>query len=199
MFILSPLPYKYDVLEPYIDVRTMEIHYTKHHQGYVNKLNETVKNYPELQKKTVAELLENLDAVPEDVRIAVRNFGGGVWNHTLFWNCMKHDGGGEPKGKLAEQIKKDFGSFEEFKKKFSDAAKKLFGSGWAWLVADGKRLKVMLSQNQDRPLSDGLTPLLTLDVWEHAYYLKYQNRRDEFVDNWWHLVDWDKVEKRYDR
>ena len=198
LFILPSLPYAYDGLEPYIDARTMEIHYTKHHQGYVDKLNKAVEKYQELQKKPVEDLLKDLNTVPADVRMAVKNFGGGVYNHTLFWNCMKHDGGGEPKEKFAEQIKKDFGSFEEFKKEFSDGAKKFFGSGWAWLVVDGKKLFVMTSQNQECPLSDGFTPLLTLDIWEHAYYLKYQNRRPEFVDNWWSLIDWDKVERRFE-
>lgn len=198
MFILPVLPYAYDALEPYIDARTMEIHYTKHHQAYVDKLNEAVNKHPELFKKSVQELLKNLQAVPEDIRNDVRNQGGGHANHTLFWQLMKPQGGGEPQGKLAAAIAQKFGSFAQFKEQFNDAAKKRFGSGWAWLVVDASgNLSIISSANQDSPLSDGLTPLLGLDVWEHAYYLKYQNRRPDYITAWWSVVNWDKVEELY--
>lgn len=198
MFILPPLPYAFDALEPYIDARTMEIHYTKHHQAYVDKLNEAVNKHPDLFKKSVEELLRNLQAVPADIRNDVRNQGGGHANHTLFWQLMKPKGGGEPKGDLAQAINKKFGSFAQFKEQFNDAAKKRFGSGWAWLVIDkSSELLIISTANQDSPLSDGLIPLLGLDVWEHAYYLKYQNKRPDYITAWWSVVNWDKVEELY--
>ncbi len=195
---LPPLPYAYDALEPYIDARTMEIHYGKHHAGYVKKLNAAVEGHPDLAQKTPEELLRNLGAVPEDIRKAVRNNGGGDFNHTLFWKMMKPKGGGEPKGALAEAIAKKFGGFAGFKEKFSKEAAGVFGSGWAWLALSGKELEIDSTPNQDSPVSQGKTPLLGIDVWEHAYYLKHQNKRPEYVEAWWNVVDWDFVTMRYE-
>ena len=193
---LPNLPYEYSALEPHIDTKTMGIHHGKHHQAYVNNLNAALEKYPDLQKKNVVELLQNLDAVPEDIRMAVRNNGGGHANHSLFWPCMSPKGGGEPKGSLADAINRDFGSFAAFKEQFAKAAATRFGSGWAWLCvdADGKLL-VTSTPNQDNPISDGLVPILGLDVWEHAYYLNYQNRRPDYVAAWWNVVNWDEVSK----
>lgn len=195
---LPPLPYAYNALEPYIDARTMEIHYTKHHQGYVNKLNKALENYPELQKKTVKALLQSLSSLPEAIRTAVRHNGGGDFNHSLFWTIMCKDGGGEPKGELAAAIKKYFGSFEIFKKEFSEQARTVFGSGWTWLASkpDGT-LFVTSTSGHDSPVMDGNIPLLVIDVWEHAYYLKYQYKRPDFIDAWWHVVNWDNVANYY--
>jgi Fe-Mn family superoxide dismutase len=195
-YSLPQLPYPYDALEPYIDKMTMEIHHTKHHQGYINNLNSALEKYPEFHNLELEEILRNLNQLPEEIRTAVRNNGGGHYNHSLFWEIMKPNGGGEPKGKLKEEIERNFGSFEEFKKLFSETAIKHFGSGWAWLViTSDKKLKVYSMLNQDNPLMNGDIPIMGLDVWEHAYYLKYQNRRAEYVEAWWHVVNWDKIEE----
>jgi Fe-Mn family superoxide dismutase len=195
-YSLPQLPYSYDALEPYIDKTTMEIHHTKHHQAYINNLNSALEKYPEFHNLELEEILRNLNQLPEEIRTAVRNNGGGHYNHSLFWEIMKPNGGGEPKGKLKEEIEKNFGSFEEFKKLFSETAIKHFGSGWAWLViTSDKKLKVYSMLNQDNPLMNGDIPIMGLDVWEHAYYLKYQNRRAEYVEAWWHVVNWDKIEE----
>lgn len=195
---LPKLPYAYDALEPHIDARTMEIHYTKHHQGYVDKLNAALEKQADLQKKGLDTLLAEINKVPEAIRTAVRNNGGGHANHSLFWTIMSAKGGGEPKGKLADAVKAAFGDFATFKKQFSDAAATRFGSGWAWLVVKGGKLAVESSPNQDSPLMEGKTPVLGLDVWEHAYYLKYQNRRPDYVAAWWNVVNWDEVAKRFE-
>ena len=195
---LPDLPYAVDVLEPYIDARTMAIHHGKHHQAYVNKLNAAVENHPALQEKSPLELILNLDAVPEDIRTAVRNNGGGHVNHTLFWTVMSPEGGGGPSssGPLARGIEGSFGSFDEFKKQFATAATTVFGSGWAWLcVGSDGELVVTKTPNQDNPIwTEGIIPILGLDVWEHAYYLEYQNRRPDYIDAWWNVVDWNRVE-----
>ncbi len=197
MFKLPPLPYSYDALEPYIDARTMEIHYTKHHQGYVDNLNAALTGHPELQGKTLDELLGNLTQIPEDIRTAVRNNGGGNYNHTLFWDWMVK-GGGTPQGTVVDAIKKQFTSFEAFKEQFNTAAKSRFGSGWAWLVLNkAGNLEITSSANQDTPWSEGNMPILGLDVWEHAYYLKYQNRRVDYIQAWWNVVNWGYVEELY--
>jgi Fe-Mn family superoxide dismutase len=196
---LPPLPYAYDALEPYIDELTMRIHHDKHHQAYVDNLNAALEKHPALQDKSVEELVKNLDAVPEDIRTAVRNHGGGHFNHTMFWLIMGPNGGGEPGGKLGEAIQAAFGSFESFKEQFNKAAMGRFGSGWAWLCVDAKKNLVITSTaNQDTPLADGLIPILGLDVWEHAYYLKYQNRRGEYVQAWWNVVNWGEVATRFE-
>ncbi len=196
-FKLPPLPYSYDALEPHIDARTMEIHHDKHHAAYVANLNKAVAEFPELGSKSVEALLKDLSAVPEKVRIAVRNQGGGDYNHTLFWQMMKKDGGGEPKGELGQALETSFANFAGFKEKFADSATKVFGSGWAWLVLDGKDLKIEAGPNQDSPISQGKQPLLGIDVWEHAYYLKYQNRRPEYIAAWFNVINWDFVAERY--
>ncbi len=196
-YTLPQLPYPYNALEPYIDAQTMEIHHTKHHQAYIDKLNAALEKYPEWQNKPVEELLKSLESVPEDLRTAVRNHGGGHYNHSLFWKLIK-PGGGQPGAAVAEAINKTFGSFEEFKKKFTDAALGRFGSGWAWLVKDSTgALLVTSTANQDSPLSEGQKPLLGLDVWEHAYYLKYQNRRAEYIEAFWNVVNWAEIEKNF--
>lgn len=195
-FKLPSLSYGYDALEPHIDAKTMEIHYTKHHQGYVNNLNKAIENEQELQEMTIEELMASLDKVPEAIRTAVRNNGGGHLNHSMFWGIMSPKGGGEPAGLLMDMIKKDFGSFDTFKDEFKNAATGRFGSGWAWLVKDGDKLKIMSTPNQDNPVSSGLKPILGLDVWEHAYYLKYQNLRGDYIDAWFNVVDWEKVEEK---
>ncbi|MFN2148595.1 MAG: superoxide dismutase [Anaerolineales bacterium] len=196
---LPKLDYPYDALEPYIDARTMEIHHSKHHAGYVSKTNAALESHPDLASKSIDELLSDLNALPEDIRTAIRNNGGGHSNHTLFWKVMAPGAGGEPKGALAEAIKAKFGGFDAFKTEFSNAASTRFGSGWAWLVTDAAGgLKVLSTANQDSPLSDGQKPLLGLDVWEHAYYLKYQNRRPEYIEAWWNVVNWDDVAKRFE-
>ena len=193
---LPKLGYAYDALEPYIDAKTMEIHYSKHHQTYVSKLNEAILKHPELGKKSVEELLRELNKIPDDIKTAVRNHGGGHANHSLFWQLLKKNPAGKPVGKVAEGIQKTFGNFDAFKKLFSDAAANRFGSGWAWLVVGaGKKLEVLSTANQDSPLSDGKVPVLGLDVWEHAYYLKYQNRRPEYIEAFWNVVNWEKVEE----
>ncbi|EGA0632155.1 superoxide dismutase [Listeria monocytogenes] len=195
---LPKLPYTYDALEPNFDKETMEIHYTKHHNTYVTKLNEAVAGHPELASKTVEELVANLDSVPEDIRGAVRNHGGGHANHTLFWSILSPNGGGAPTGNLKAAIESEFGTFDEFKEKFNAAAAARFGSGWAWLVVNDGKLEIVSTANQDSPLSDGKTPVLGLDVWEHAYYLKFQNRRPEYIDTFWNVINWDEANKRFD-
>lgn len=197
MYTLPKLPYAYDALEPYIDARTMEIHYTKHHQAYIDNLNKALAGHPDLQKVPLYELLADLSAVPEDIRQTVRNNGGGHLNHTLFWQMMA------PKpqkleGKLLGAIEAKFGSFDTFKEQFDAAAKSRFGSGWAWLALDeDDELMITSTANQDSPISDGHRPILGLDVWEHAYYLKYQNRRPEYITNWWHVVNWEYIDFLY--
>ncbi|AGR08794.1 superoxide dismutase [Listeria monocytogenes] len=195
---LPKLPYTYDALEPNFDKETMEIHYTKHHNTYVTKLNEAVAGHPELASKSAEELVTNLDSVPEDIRGAVRNHGGGHANHTLFWSILSPNGGGAPTGNLKAAIETEFGTFDEFKEKFNAAAAARFGSGWAWLVVNDGKLEIVSTANQDSPLSDGKTPVLGLDVWEHAYYLKFQNRRPEYIDTFWNVINWDEANKRFD-
>jgi Fe-Mn family superoxide dismutase len=198
-FTLPKLPYAFDALEPYIDAQTMEIHHGKHHNTYVTNLNKALEAHSGLQAKSIEDLVRDLNAVPEAIRTAVRNHGGGVWNHNLFWNVLAKNAGGEPKGSLGAEIKKVFGSFEAFKEKFSQAAIGQFGSGWAWLGLDGNgKLHVGSTPNQDTPLSNGHKPLLALDVWEHAYYLNYQNRRPDYVNAWWHIVNWEHAQKLFE-
>ena len=195
---LPKLPYEYDALEPYIDKRTMEIHYSKHHQGYVNKLNAAIGDYHDLSELSIEDLLRNIEKVPMKVRQAVINSGGGHANHTLFWNTMISDGT-ELSGKVAEALQTTFGSLNSAKEKFATTAKTHFGSGWAWLVVDHKKkLQIYATKNQDSPLMQGHTPLLGLDVWEHAYYLKYQNKRGDYVDAWSNVVNWKQVNRNYD-
>ncbi len=194
---LPKLPYEYSALEPYIDAQTMEIHYSKHHQAYVDKLNAALEKYPELQEKSIRELIENLDAIPEDIRTAVRNNGGGHLNHSMFWSMMRNDSQ-KPEGEVLEAINRKFGSMEEFKTQFSNAAATRFGSGWAWLVVKNGELEVMSTANQDNPVSEGYEPILGLDVWEHAYYLKYQNKRPEYIENWFNVINWEQVAKFYE-
>jgi Fe-Mn family superoxide dismutase len=192
------LPYPYDALEPHIDEETMRIHHDKHHTAYAAKLNAAMEKHPELQGKDATELLKDLGAVPEDIRGAVRNNGGGYVNHLMFWNIMKPNGGGEPTGPIADAINKAFGSFEEFKTKFNAAGANQFGSGWAWLVkTSGGDLQIVSTPNQDNPLSQGQYPILGNDVWEHAYYLKYQNKRPDYLEAWWNTVNWDEINKRF--
>ncbi|MBI1827385.1 MAG: superoxide dismutase [Planctomycetes bacterium] len=197
-FELPPLPYKYDALEPHFDARTMEIHHTKHHQTYVTKLNEAIAKHPELASKSVEELQLSIQAIPDDIRTAVRNHGGGHLNHSIFWNNLSASGGGQPSGPLADAIKAGFGTFDDFKKKMSDAAAARFGSGWAWLCVDkAGKLTVKDFPNQDNPLTEGLKPILGLDVWEHAYYLKYQNKRPDYIAAFWNIVNWNDVAQRF--
>jgi superoxide dismutase, Fe-Mn family len=198
MHELPKLPYAYDALEPHIDARTMEIHHTKHHAAYVTNLNGALEKHPELQARSIEDLLRGIDKVPEDIRGVVRNHGGGHANHSLFWQIMGPDGGGVPTGSLSDALRGTFGSFESFKEKLAEAAAKRFGSGWAWLTVQGGKLEVSSTANQDSPLMEGKTPLLGVDVWEHAYYLKYQSRRPDYVQAWWHAVDWAAVSKRFD-
>jgi len=194
------LPYPFDALEPHIDARTMEIHHDKHHAAYVKKLNAALEGHPDLQSKSVEDLLRGIDRVPDDVRTAVRNHGGGHANHSLFWTVMSPDGGGAPEGRLSDAIGEAFGGFDDFKKKLAGAASGQFGSGWGWLVVGGGgRLEVLARPNQDSPLMDGKTPILGVDVWEHAYYLEYQNRRDDYLEAWWNVVNWPEVATRYQR
>jgi Fe-Mn family superoxide dismutase len=196
-FSLPALPYAYDALEPHIDARTMEIHYTKHHQAYVNNLNAAIEKAPELQNKSLDELMRRINSAPDAVRAAVRNNGGGHWNHTMFWELLGANKGGEPAGKLADAIKSAFGDFNKFKEQFAAAGTGRFGSGWAWLINDGGKLSITSTPNQDNPLMEGKTAILGLDVWEHAYYLKYQNRRPDYIAAWWNVVNWDAVAKRF--
>jgi len=218
-FTLPPLPYAFDALEPHIDARTMEIHHDRHHKAYVDNLNKSLADAPDLGKKTIEDLLKDLNAVPEKIRTAVRNQGGGHFNHSLFWQMMKKDGGGQPTADLAKAIDSSFGSFADFKAKFAEAATKVFGSGWAWLTIDpDKKLSIATTPNQDTPILSfsvlpemekslplprihpvSPQPLLGLDVWEHAYYLKYQNKRADYITAWWNVVNWDFVAERYSK
>jgi Fe-Mn family superoxide dismutase len=196
-FTLPDLPYDQDALEPYVDGRTMGIHHGKHHQGYTNKLNNAIEG-TKWEEMSAEDILRHIDEVPDDVRTAVRNNGGGYVNHKLFWTIMSPDGGGEPSGTLADAIKDTFGSFEAFKEQFSSTASGQFGSGWGWLVVDANGdLHVYSTPNQDSPHMKGHTPILGVDVWEHAYYLHYQNKRGDYISNWWNVVDWDQVAKNY--
>ncbi len=197
-FELPALPYDYNALEPHIDEATMKLHHDKHHATYVTNLNGAIEKHAELGSKTPEELIKNLDAVPEDVRAVVRNNGGGHVNHTMFWQIMKPSGGGEPTGAIGEQIKADFGDFETFKKTFNETTAKQFGSGWGWLIFKGGKLAITTTPNQDNPISQGSFPVLGNDVWEHAYYLKYQNKRPEYLANWWNTVNWEEVNKRFE-
>lgn len=195
---LPELNYKYDALEPHIDKETMEIHHTKHHQGYTNNLNGALDKHPELKDKDLEDILKNINDVPEDIKTAVRNNGGGYLNHKLYWETMAPASDKTPTGSLKDAMDEAFGSFEDFKEKMTEAAKTRFGSGWAWLVLkDDKTLDVISTANQDSPLMDGLRPLLGVDVWEHAYYLKYQNKRPEYLENWFKVINWEKVESLY--
>ena len=200
LYTLPNLPYAYDALEPYIDAETMKIHHDKHHGTYVNNLNASLEKYDNLLEKSAEDLIKNLSDVPEEIRTAVRNNAGGHVNHLMFWQIMIPNGSGEPSGKLAEEIKKYFGSFKEFQNKFNDIGLKRFGSGWVWLVKnkDGK-LDIASTPNQDNPMSDGHLPIMGNDVWEHAYYLKYKNMRADYLKNWWNVVNWEEVEKRFTR
>jgi superoxide dismutase, Fe-Mn family len=195
-YTVPPLPYAYDALEPHIDKLTMEIHHDKHHQAYVDKVNAALAGTP-LENAAIEDVLKDLGQVPADKRTAVKNNGGGHYNHTLFWESMSADGGGAPDGALAAAIDAAFGSFADFQAKLKEAGVNQFGSGWSWLVHDGTGLAVVGSANQDNPISDGKTPLLGVDVWEHAYYLKYQNRRPDYLDAWWNTVDWATVAARF--
>jgi Fe-Mn family superoxide dismutase len=196
-FTLPPLPYAFNALEPHIDAKTMEIHHGKHHQTYVNNVNAALEKAPAWQNKSIDELMREIDRVPESVRTAVRNNGGGHWNHSMFWQLMSPNGGGEPKGDLAGALNDTFGGFANFKEQFATAATGRFGSGWAWLINDRRRLSVMSTPNQDNPLMEGKHAILGLDVWEHAYYLKYQNRRPDYIAAWWNVVNWEEVNRRF--
>ena len=196
-FELPSLPYPHDALEPAIDAKTMEIHHGKHHAAYVNNLNKALESAPELQKLPIEKLIANLSQVPDAARTAVRNNGGGHFNHTMFWSLMKKGGGGEPGGDLAKAIAGAFGSFADFKTKFAAAGVGRFGSGWAWLLVRDGKLVIESTPNQDSPVMDGGKPVLGLDVWEHAYYLKYQNRRPDYIEAWWNVVDWSKAAENY--
>ncbi|WP_323926617.1 superoxide dismutase [Aeromonas caviae] len=195
---LPALPYAYDALEPHIDAKTMEIHHSRHHQTYINNLNAALADLPELAVLPLEALLARIDSLPAQVQGAVRNHGGGHANHSLFWQVMSPQGGGEPDGELAAAIERDLGGLESFRQAFTQAALSRFGSGWAWLVVDGRgKLQVVSSANQDSPLMEGLTPILGLDVWEHAYYLKYQNKRPDYIAAFYNVIDWDEVARRY--
>jgi len=193
-YVVPPLPYAFDALEPYIDKTTMEIHHDKHHGAYVTNLNKALEGHADLQALSIEDLLTHLDRVPENIRTAVRNNGGGHMNHSMFWKIMKKGGGGEPKGKLAEAIKSSFGSFADFKTKFAQAGATRFGSGWAWLLSKDGKLSIESTPNQDNPVMSGAKPVMGLDVWEHAYYLKYQNKRPDYIEAWWNVVNWDEIE-----
>jgi superoxide dismutase, Fe-Mn family len=195
-FTLPPLPYDFSALEPHIDAQTMEIHHGKHHQAYVNNLNAALEKAPDWQNKSIDELMREIDRVPEAVRTAVRNNGGGHWNHSMFWQIMSPNGGGEPSGAVADAIRSAFGSFDKFKEEFATTGTGRFGSGWAWLVSDGGKLSITSTPNQDNPLMEGRHAILGLDVWEHAYYLKYQNKRPDYIKAWWNVVNWDEVSTR---
>jgi superoxide dismutase, Fe-Mn family len=196
-FTLPPLPYAFDALEPFIDAKTMEIHHDKHHGAYVTNLNKALEGYADLQNKSIEDLLKDLNALPEAIRTAVRNNGGGHLNHSMFWKIMKKGGGGEPNGDLSTAINGAFGSFAEFKAKLIDAGTKRFGSGWAWLLVRNGKLAIESSANQDNPISDAGKAFFGIDVWEHAYYLKYQNRRPEYLEAWWNTVNWAQVADNY--
>lgn len=192
-FELPELSYEYDALEAAVDSQTMEIHHQKHHQGYVDKLNTALEGKEDLAGKTLNELLADLESIPEDIRAAVRNNGGGHYNHSLFWQVMGPKGGGEPNGAFGNAITQTFGSFDAFKEQFTEAAATRFGSGWAWLSVNGGALEISSTPNQDNPVMEGAAPILGLDVWEHAYYLRYQNKRPEYIEKWWSVVDWKQV------
>ena len=194
---LPSLPYDFGALEPHIDAKTMEIHHGKHHQTYVTKLNEALEKAPELANKSLDELMQSLDKAPDAVKTAIRNNGGGHWNHSFFWQLMGPDAGGEPGGKLAEAINASFGDFTKFKEQFAAAGVGRFGSGWVWLIRDGNKLAITSTPNQDNPLMEGKRAILGLDVWEHAYYLKYQNKRPDYITAWWNVVNWDAVAKNF--
>lgn len=197
-FELPTLSYSYDALEPHIDAQTMEIHHSKHHAGYTNNTNKALESYPDLQGKSIESLLSDLDSIPEDIRKTVRNNGGGFYNHTLFWSIMGPEAGGEPSGPLSEAINAAFGDFGTFKDAFSRSAATRFGSGWAWLAGNGDEgLEIISCGNQDNPLLIGKRPILGIDVWEHAYYLKYQNRRPDYIAAWWNVVNWDQVAENF--
>ncbi|MEJ8546257.1 superoxide dismutase [Brevibacillus borstelensis] len=196
-FSLPRLPYGYDELEPYLDARTMEIHHGKHHATYVANLNKALEQYPQFHHAPIEELISHLDDVPEDIRTAVRNHGGGHYSHSLYWSIMSPTGGGKPYGDIAKSIDKHFGSFEEMKEELTKAAVSRFGSGWGWLVVNGDKLEVTSTANQDTPFMEKKTPILVVDVWEHAYYLKYQNKRPDFVSSWWNVVNWEEVNRLY--
>jgi Fe-Mn family superoxide dismutase len=196
-FTLPALPYANDALEPHIDAKTMEIHHDKHHQAYVNNLNAAIEKAPELANKSLDDLMRNVNTVPESVRTAVRNNGGGHWNHSMFWQIMAPKAGGEPGGNLGNAIRSAFGDFAKFREQFSAAGVGRFGSGWAWLINNGGKLSIASTPNQDNPLMEGQRAVMGLDVWEHAYYLKYQNRRPDYITAWWNVVNWKEVEKRF--
>jgi Fe-Mn family superoxide dismutase len=196
-FTLPPLPYDFAALEPHIDAKTMEIHHGKHHQTYVNNLNAAIEKAPELAKKSLDDLLRNVSTLPEAVRAPIRNNGGGHWNHSMFWQIMAAKAGGEPGGKLGQAITSTFGNFAKFREQFSAAGVGRFGSGWAWLINTGGKLSITSTPNQDNPLMEGQKAIMGLDVWEHSYYLKYQNRRPDYIQAWWNVVNWKEVEKRY--
>ena len=191
------LPYDYAALEPYISAEIMRLHHDKHHETYVKNLNDALAKHPELESKAAEDLLRDLQSVPEDIRTAVRNNGGGHVNHTMFWRIMKPQGGGDPTGEIAQAIKDAFGDFNSFKEKFNDGGAKQFGSGWVWLVSSGVKLEITSTPNQDSPLSNKQFPIMGNDVWEHAYYLQYQNRRPEYLKAWWNVVNWDEINKRF--
>lgn len=197
VFELPKLPYEYNALEPYIDEQTMRIHHTKHHQAYIDKLNAALQGKKELENKTIEERLSNLNKVPKEIRTAVQNHGGGYYNHCLFWEMMAPNAGGEPEGELHTAIDKTFGSFEAFKKQFSDAALGIFGSGWGWLVLDKGKIKITTTPNQNTPISVGQKPLLGIDMWEHSFYILRQNRKAEYVEAWWNVANWSQVEKNF--
>ena len=197
-FEVPPLPYEYNALEPYIDTQTMQLHHDKHHAAYVNNLNNALQNQSQLASWTVEDLVQRINEVPESIRTAVRNNAGGHINHSMFWQIMKPNGGGEPTGELGSAIQQAFGSFDQFKAAFNDAGVKRFGSGWTWLVLDRSgKLQVISTANQDSPMMDGMFPVMGNDVWEHAYYLKYQNRRPDYLAAWWNVVNWDEITHRY--
>jgi Fe-Mn family superoxide dismutase len=199
-FELPPLPYDYAALEPHIDAKTMQLHHDMHHGAYVKNANAALEKHPELQSKSVEQLVRDLNSVPEDIRTAIRNNGGGHMNHSMFWKIMKPQGGGDPTGAIGDVIKKAFGNFKDFQTKFNDAGTKQFGSGWVWLAAKpgSSDVQIVTTPNQDNPISQGLFPIFGNDVWEHAYYLKYNNRRPEYLAAWWNVVNWDEINKRYD-
>ena len=196
-FTLPPLPYEFSALEPHIDAKTMEIHHGKHHQTYVNNLNAAIEKAPELASKSLDDLMRNVSSLPEAVRTPIRNNGGGHWNHSMFWQLMAPKAGGEPGGNLGAAIKSAFGDFAKFREQFSAAGVGRFGSGWAWLINSGGKLSITSTPNQDNPLMEGQKAIMGLDVWEHAYYLKYQNRRPDYINAWWNVVNWKEVEKRF--
>ncbi|EME3595152.1 superoxide dismutase [Enterococcus faecium] len=197
-YTLPDLPYAYDALEPYIDEETMHLHHDKHHNTYVTNLNAAIEKYPELGEKTIEELLSDMDAIPTDIKTTVRNNGGGHANHSFFWEIMAPNAGGEPTGEIKEAINEAFGDFSSFKEEFKKAAAGRFGSGWAWLVMENGKLAITSTANQDSPLMEGKTPILGLDVWEHAYYLKYKNVRPDYIAAFWNVINWDEVNKRFE-